>query len=278
MSHHATLRRIVPALFRPLAIAYGRLRPSIRILMYHRVTRVAGFDQLVVRPERFEEQMAHLARRHRVISLAQAVEELASGDVRPGVVVTFDDGYRDTLTHALPILRDYAIPATVFITIDFCALRRSHPRYPSARPSDIHLDWEGVRALKRADITIGSHTISHPHLPRLPAIDARREIVDSRRQIEEAIGTKVEFFCYPSGDFGKRELIWVREAGYLAAVSVAPGGNHSSTPLLALARTEVTDRDGAAELEAKLDGAYDPIHAVLHVRRRRAYARLALGA
>lgn len=275
MTPRAALRRFVPALLRPLAAAYGRLRPSIRVLTYHRVDRLPAFDQLVVQPERFEEQMAYLADRHRVISLSQAVDELLSGSVGPAVAVTFDDGYRDNLTHALPILLRHRIPATVFVTTDFCALRRSHPRYSEARRGDLHLDWDGVRALMRAGIAIGSHTVSHPYLTRLPASEARREIADSRRLIEEAVGAKVKFFCYPSGDFGERELALVREAGYRAAVSVAPGGNRATTPLFALNRTEVTDRDDAAGLGAKLDGAHDPIHALLHARRRRTYARLA---
>jgi peptidoglycan/xylan/chitin deacetylase (PgdA/CDA1 family) len=275
LTPRAALRRIVPATLRPLTAVYARLRPSIRLLTYHRVDRVSAFDQLVVQPERFEEQMAYLAAHHRVLALSQAVDELLSGRVSPGVVVTFDDGYRDNLTHAMPILKRFRIPATVFVTTDFCALRRSHPRYGEARRGDLHLDWDGVRLLMRAGIAIGSHTVSHPYLSRLSESDARREISDSRRIIEEAIGTKVEFFCYPSGDFGEREVSLVREAGYRAAVSVAPGGNRPTTPLFALSRTEVTDRDSGAGLGAKLEGAHDPIHALLHARRRRAYARLA---
>ncbi len=275
MTVETVARRVVPAALRPVTAAYARLRPAIRILMYHRIDRVAGFDQLVVRPERFEQQMAYLARHHRVVPLAEAVRELSVGVQRPAVAVTFDDGYRDNLTQALPILQRHGIPATVFVTTDFCELRRSHPRYGSTRRADLHLDWEDVRALRRAGLAIGSHTLSHPHLTRLPPAEARREIVDSRRLIEDAIGSEVEAFCYPSGDFGRRELVWVGEAGYRAAVSVAPGGNRPGVSLYALRRTEVTDRDGAAELSAKLDGAYDVLHILLHLRRQREVARLA---
>ncbi|MBI3899529.1 MAG: polysaccharide deacetylase family protein [Gammaproteobacteria bacterium] len=267
------MRNIVPAVLRPFAKGYARLRPSIRVLMYHRVDRVDGFDQLTVQPERFDEQMAYIAANHRVISLARAIDELTDGSTLPGVVVTFDDGYQDNLTQALPILKRHNIPATVFVTTDFSAQRRSHPRYGTA--PGLHLDWDGVRALQAAGITIGSHTISHPFLTRLPPDQARREIAESKELIEQAIGAQVDFFCYPSGDFGRRELAFVYEAGYRAAVSVAPGGNRVGTPLFALNRTEMTDRDGVAELGAKLDGAYDLIHAMLHARRQRAFAQQA---
>jgi peptidoglycan/xylan/chitin deacetylase (PgdA/CDA1 family) len=273
MNWHQRLRQSVPALLGPWTAAYQRLSPSVRILMYHRIDRVAAFDQLVVHPERFEEQMANLSARARVISLAQAVDELASRPIRPAVVVTFDDGYRDNLTEALPILQRYRIPATVFVTTDFCEQKLSHPRYGASANRRLHLDWDEVRALRAAGVTIGSHTVSHPFLTRLPAAQARREVLESKRLIEQALGAGVDFFCYPSGDFGARELGFVREAGYRAAVSVAPGGNRRTTSRLALNRTEITDRDGASELHRKLDGAYDPIHTLLHWRRRRAFLR-----
>jgi hypothetical protein len=81
----------------------------------------------------------------------------------------------------------------------------------------------------------------------------------------------VDFFCYPSGDFGDREVALVRAAGYRAAVSVAPGVNRSGTSPFALRRTEVTDRDERVDLDAKLTGAYDLAHGWLHLRRRREF-------
>ncbi|BAU47919.1 polysaccharide deacetylase [Sulfurifustis variabilis] len=273
-----TLRRVVPRLLLPATAVYQRWRPGIRILMYHRVVRGLPQDQLTVSPERFEEQMAVLARTRRVMSLADAALALGSGERQAGaVVVTFDDGYRDNLTVALPILEKYRIPATIFVTTDFCDQVSSHPRY-GERAAGLHLNWDEVRELLRSPlISIGSHTVSHPYLQRLDPEAARREIGESRRRIEARIGRPVEFFCYPSGDFGEREMRYVQEAGYRAAVSVAPGLNRRATPRYALRRTEVTDRDGARELRAKLHGAFDPLHALLHARRRREFDARRLG-
>lgn len=270
----ATLRRLLPRALLPVTAAYARLRPGIRILMYHRVARLPRSDQLTVSPERFEEQMALLARSRRVVSLAEVVRLLHGRErVADAVAVTFDDGYRDNLTLALPILEKYRVPATIFVTTDFCDGVRSHPRYDDRE--GLHLTWEEVRELRRsALISIGSHTVTHPHLPRLDDATARREIAESRRWIEARIGQPVEHFCYPSGDFGAREVRFVHEAGYRAAVSVAPGVNRPATPIYALRRTEMTDRDGAAELHAKLWGAFDPLHALLHARRRRRFRAL----
>jgi peptidoglycan/xylan/chitin deacetylase (PgdA/CDA1 family) len=253
---------------------YHLLRPGLRILMYHRVDRLPAYDQLTVSPARFEEQIAYLAQHCRVISLAQAVAELTAGRAtRPGVVVTFDDGYRDNLLQALPVLRRYAVPATIFVTTRFCDQTLSHPRY-AAESGGLHLTWDEVRALAREPgISIGSHTVTHPFLSRIDQSSAASEIAGSREIIARQLGAPADFFCYPSGDLTRREMQLVAAAGYRAAVSVAPGVNRSGADLYALRRTEVTDRDGARELALKLAGAYDPIHWVLHRRRERQFSR-----
>jgi peptidoglycan/xylan/chitin deacetylase (PgdA/CDA1 family) len=242
--------------------------------MYHRVSLSREYDQLTVTPKRFEEQMSYLKKNCRVLSLPQAVTELANKNLStPAVVVTFDDGYRDNLTQALPILRKNRIPATIFVTGRFCDQSMRHPRYPSEE-GRLHLDWNEVRELAREPgITIGSHTLTHPYLTRQPEPQVRAEIFDSRHAIARQIDAPVEYFCYPSGDVTAREASLVEAAGYLAAVSVAPGSNHPGTPRYMLRRTEVTDRDGAHELALKLAGAYDPIHLWLHYRRERNFAQ-----
>lgn len=279
MRHSVFVRRALASACLPLSWSRGRAHPGVRILMYHRVLPQAHGDQLAVGLARFEQQIAHLARRARVLHLADAVDALAAGRLdTPAVVLTFDDGYRDNLVHALPVLRRHGIPATIFVTAEFCDQTRRHPRYAN-EPGRLHLDWGEVAALAAEPlITIGSHTLSHAHLSRLTDADAAREIGASRERIAARIGESVDFFCYPSGDFGAREERLVREAGYRAAVSVAPGANCVGAPMHALHRTEMTDRDRAADLALKLSGAYDLMHAWLHRRRSRRFARLATAA
>jgi peptidoglycan/xylan/chitin deacetylase (PgdA/CDA1 family) len=268
------LRNLIPYLLLPATYPRHLLRPAIRILMYHRVTRLAAFDQLTVTPERFAEQIAMLASRTRVLGLAEAVRELEAGPpARPATVITLDDGYHDNLVHALPVLRRHRVPATIFVTARFADGAQRHPRYP-VEPGRLHLDWSEIAELAREPgITIGSHSLTHPHLTRLDDEAAAGEIAGSRAELAERLGREVDFFCYPSGDLGERERRLVSLAGYRAAVSVRPGVNRDLVDRFALRRTEVTDRDGPRELGLKLVGAYDPLHALLHLRREREFRR-----
>jgi len=270
----APLRKAVPYACVPLVFPSYRLYPAVRILMYHRVARLGAYDQLTVTPERFEEQIATLVSRCRVISLAQALTELEAGGPRtPAAVLTFDDGYRDNLVHALPVLRRHGLPATIFLTARFADGTLRHRRYPD-EPGQLHLDWRDIAVMAaEPGITFGSHTLTHPFLSRLDEAAVVREIAGSRREIAERIGSEVEFFCYPSGDFTGRERALVASAGYRAAVSVCPGGNRDISERYALRRTEITDRDGPEELRLKLLGAFDLVHGLLHRRRERAFRR-----
>ena len=260
----------------PGALLARSLRPGLRVLMYHRVRATSEFDQLSVHPDRFEQQMAQLRRSGHVLSLDQALDGVRQGSItEPAFAVTFDDGYLDNLRVALPILKAHGIPATIFVTVAFCDQSVRHARYQS-EDGRLHLDWDEVRELAaQPGILIGSHTLTHPHLPRLSTIDAQREIAESRLRIEAQIARPVVHFCYPSGDLSGRDVQLVRGAGYRSAVTVAPGVNRHGTDPYLLHRTEVTDRDVSWAFALKLFGSYDGLHTLLHRRRLRQLARAA---
>jgi peptidoglycan/xylan/chitin deacetylase (PgdA/CDA1 family) len=269
----ASARRAIAGMLWPASRIATRFRPGKRILMYHRVRDTAQADQLSVGTARFEEHMRSLAQSHRVLSLHAICGEIAAGPERHAVAVTFDDGYTDNLVHALPVLERYRIPATIFVVAEFCDGTLRHPRYPGER--DLHLTWAQLRDVAAHPlIEIGSHTLTHPLLSTLDAASARREITDSRRRLEDALRVPIRYFCYPSGDCSQREAALVAEAGYLGAVTVAPGSNRLHASPWLLRRTEMTNHDSAVDLAMKLDGAYDLPHALLHWRRRLRFRRL----
>ncbi len=120
---HATRQMFASSALRFCSGAFGG---AISALLYHRVTPEALRTdesaflpniELSVQRDRFEEQMRLVSKRFRCVSLDQAISELRDGRVPPRtLVVTFDDGYRDNLTCALPILERYKVPATIYVT------------------------------------------------------------------------------------------------------------------------------------------------------------------
>ena len=100
-------RKILSRILAPFTGAYFYVWPGMRFLMYHRVTDLNEYDQLAVTLEHFKAHIAYLAKYYNVISLSDAVAKLAAANASAkDVVVTFDDGYLDNLTNAMPVLRD----------------------------------------------------------------------------------------------------------------------------------------------------------------------------
>lgn len=97
-----------------------------------------------------------------------------------------------------------------------------------------------VVELDRVGHEIASHTVSHPILPMLDEADVDRELVESRRKLEEWLGTTIRGFCYPNGDFDEHVVSAVRKAGYTYACTTTPGMNMRGTDPLRLARIDVT--------------------------------------
>ena len=93
-----------------------RTHPSARILYYHRVNDDRDPFFPAISSSLFEQEMKHLARHYKVVSMPELIKHLAGGPAEPVVAITFDDGYRDNYENAFPILQRYGLPATIFVT------------------------------------------------------------------------------------------------------------------------------------------------------------------
>ena len=187
-----------------LARSRGREDASgIRILFYHRVSR--DNDELAIAPEKFARQMRELARGDwTALDIASVARALESGaDVSRLVGLSFDDGYQDIADHAVPVLREQGFSATVFIVTGVTDGRAQFSWYDVQPPL---MDWDTIRALDADGVLrFEPHTVTHPNLLQLPDEDARREIADSKTELEERLGRQTDTFCYPAGLFGPRE-------------------------------------------------------------------------
>jgi peptidoglycan/xylan/chitin deacetylase (PgdA/CDA1 family) len=248
----------------------GLVAPAseVRILYYHSVSDAPIRSS--VSPAAFEGQMRYLANHgYALLSLSDAVDRLASGAACPArsVVVTFDDGFHDNYEHAFPILTRFKVPATIFLAVGHIGTGR----LPTLTRTDFMprpLDWTEVREMQAHGIDFGSHTITHPMLSTIPPDEARREIGESKRMLEDRLGTGVPFFCYPRGDANEAMKRMVCDAGYTAACSTLPGLNEPRTDLFGLRRTYISRRDSAQEFAKKMEGAYDLLQQALVTWRR----------
>jgi peptidoglycan/xylan/chitin deacetylase (PgdA/CDA1 family) len=184
--------------------------------MYHyvRVNPVAsdklGYG-LSTTPADFAAQMALLAERgYRTLSVSELLAESAKPNHGKIVALTFDDGYADAYTEALPVLRRHGMRGTFYVITSFIGRGG-------------YLSVDQTREMAAAGMIIGSHTVGHPDLTRLDRLGLRRELGDSRAELEKLVGKPVVDFCYPSGRFDPAARAAVEQAGYQTATTTQYG-------------------------------------------------------
>ena len=248
----------------------GRADQSgLRILFYHRVSE--DDDPLAVSPCRFREQMELLAREgYEVVDLATAVALLERGvPPRSVVALNFDDGFRDIGENALPVLEGLGFRATVFLPTGVIDGTATFAWYHDEQPA--LLNWEEVCELDGGALNFEAHTVTHPNLLLLDDDASRREITQSKLDLEARLGRPVDAFCYPAGLFGERERNFVDEAGYRVAVTCEPGVNVPGADLLTLRRRQIDPRDRRLDFRAKVGGGHDTPLPLRGVYRRLRY-------
>ena len=207
-----------------------------RILMYHMIrepVQGAKFNSLRVSPKIFEKQIRYLSENGwRFFTMAELVNSNQNLPEK-SVVITFDDGYEDNFTNALPILKKYNAKATIYLVVDRHNREWSSKRKKKNNNNELmrepKLQDEQVAALIQSGlIEIGSHTLTHDNLPTLSEDKKHEEIIGSRNQISEKFNIECESFCYPFGLYDEIDLNMVEQAGYTNATTVEKGINDFS--------------------------------------------------
>ncbi len=196
------------------------------ILAYHRVLplkEAINQGALSVTIENFRWQLQHFIRKGWIsLTLSEFYEKyVAVGKVPYNVfVVTFDDGYEDNYFYAFPVLKEFDVKATIFLTYDFLFNHKQR----TTQFSKIHkaLSIQEIREMHDEKIEFGSHTVTHPHLTSVPQAKAQEEVYQSRLLLEEILQLPIESFCYPYGDTNEEVISYVREAGYKVGVVTPP--------------------------------------------------------
>lgn len=242
----------------PLAGLRGYSFRQFPILTYHSISDAPGSDVETVAPHDFERQMAWLKRRgFEVVRVSDLLVAMTGASSKRRVLsVTFDDGYRDNLVTALPILRRYGFRATFYIPTAYIGgLSLWNPiDYIGHRPM---LTAREIRSLSRAGQEIGSHAHSHTDLTLVDSAALDEELDRSREILSDIIGTAVVAFAPPYGRSNEAVVSRVVRLGYKHLVR---GGRFTANPKDAspfnLCRITIAREDSFREFGRKVSGAY----------------------
>jgi peptidoglycan/xylan/chitin deacetylase (PgdA/CDA1 family) len=236
----------------------GRSRRCV-FLGYHSVTE-DGPPYLSLRPATFERQLDLLLGAGFRSGSRATLERIFAGCCPPGrhAFLTFDDGFLDTATTALPLMSARGLTGMAFVlpghlddgaALDWPAVAGEAARRPALMRS---MDWSALGSLVEAGWEIGSHTMSHPRLPDLSDEALAQELLDSRRAIEARLG-RCEALAYPFGAWDERVAAAAAAAGYSLAFTLPFGGQATATAM-SIPRVTIDDRDTPVRFRAKLSG------------------------
>jgi peptidoglycan/xylan/chitin deacetylase (PgdA/CDA1 family) len=242
--------------------------------MYHSVstTNNAKFAPFTVPPARFAEQMAYLSEQgYTPLTVTHYVQATADGSMLPGrpVILTFDDGFEDFFTAALPVLQRYHFPATLYVATDFVG-KTSRWLCREGETGRPMLTWAQIVQIDRAGIECGGHSHTHPQLDTLPEASAYDEIVRCKDLLQHHLGHQVLSFAYPFGYYTTAVQRLVARAGYTSACAVHHRMSSEKTNPLALTRLMVTPETTIDRFERLLTGTGVSMVETLYFRGRTA--------
>jgi peptidoglycan/xylan/chitin deacetylase (PgdA/CDA1 family) len=225
----------------------GEADRTLRVLMYHKVNDLWP-NPTSVPTAVFAEQMALLGELgYTPVSLDAVRDYYLHGSPLPAgaVLITFDDGYRDNLENALPILRRHGYPAVVFVPIAYLDDGRPLPHEEPLRLLGVRnetVDWDELAALEAGGVRVESHGIGHRPLSELDPAEATREIAISKLRLEERLGREVEAYAFVKGslaDYRPEHASLVQQAGYKLAFTSVSGANGPRTDRFRLHRYNI---------------------------------------
>jgi peptidoglycan/xylan/chitin deacetylase (PgdA/CDA1 family) len=172
-------------MIRPLSmvLGYAGRTQAFQVLTYHRVNNDRDPFFPAVNTDVFEPRMAYIARTYQVLTVEELTERMGRGILpRNALAITFDDGYRDNLTHAAPILARYGLPATIFLTTGFIGTAtalwydRLAMAFKLTKALSFDTPWGETVSLASQDDRLRALEQTLVHLKRLPDDDLRRTL------------------------------------------------------------------------------------------------------
>lgn len=221
------------------------------VLYYH--------DTPVSEIESFRRQIEYLSKYCRVVKPSEILGAKPDRH-KPVVAITFDDSFRSFYENSLPVLKEFNIPAGVFVPVGNLG---ETPKWDFTRACEdmkqVITDFDEVVQMDLGGFEVYSHSCSHPRLSKLSDQQLDEEIAGSKRILEEMLGHEVYAISYPYGDYDHRVCDAVRKAGYVLGFTIEPFAVNDLTDNLRIGRCEVFPSEGFFKFRLKCCGAFEAV-------------------
>lgn len=286
----SVLRNFVASLFR----ISGFTLFIRKIVQKKRVTIIIYHDP---KPDVFREHIQYLFRVYNFIPLGELVQAIHDNDwskiPERGLVITIDDGVKHNY-QLLDTIKEYQFTPTIYLCSHVAGTRRKYwnsagfenhhklKKLKNSRRLEIlrakidyeqereyeerqALSWDEIREMSPY-VDFQSHSKFHPILTNCTDEECREEIEESKTHLERVLNKPIEHFCYPNGDYSKREVEFVTNAGYRSSRSVDVGWNSLKTDPFKLKAYYVSDDATLNMMKVQITGIWNYIR---HLRKGR---------
>ena len=222
--------------------------PRCLVIYYHGVKK----DHVPA----FRRQMDYLARKCTVVKASEITTSRSNGS-NPLVAITFDDAFVSVMENAVPILREYRLPAGIFVPAGNLGrpAQWEMPKNYSGENETV-MNKELIAELDNDGFEIFSHSLSHPKLTEIPDDRLEEELIGSKHALEKIIGHEVSAISYPNGAFDERVYNATQKAGYKFGFTIEPNMINGRTDCLAIGRFSVLACDSTMKFKLEVSGAY----------------------
>lgn len=231
---------------------------TLAVLYYHGIT---------------SEQRSNFARQmDELIRVSKPVFADTKGPLSNGKhysAVTFDDGSQNVLENGLPELRQRKMPVTLFIETGYLG---QYPGWIYDRShkdcKELAITCEQLVSLPSDFVMTGSHCFTHRDLTVLAETEIKKELVESKRKLEELLHREIELLAFPYGAYNKKVLELSKQAGYKRCFSVVPTFPSYKIDKFLIGRINVSPDDWLIEFRLKILGAYQWLYFWVSLKRK----------
>ena len=245
-----------------LYFAYLKLtdKKHHRLVIYYHGLNVVGIAS-------FRRQMECLARSFTVVKPSEIITADRDG-AKNLVAMTFDDAFVSVMGNVVPILKEYGLPAGIFVPVGNLGQKpdwKIPENYPDK--NEVVMSKEQIRQLDKEGLEIFSHTLSHPVLTEIEDDRLKAELVESKQQLREIVNHEIIGISYPHGAYDARVCEATRRAGYKLGFTIEPELINSFTDALRIGRTAVSPDDSLTKFKLKANGAYQATKYLRGIKR-----------